>query len=121
MRMYSYDLATGTIIEGGYYQPNVDPATQGLLTIENDDTPHPDKRTKRITDGVLRDATADELAAFDTVKFDADALAAVRSNVVITALGITLESRRLGREMTPQEQLGLLAEVKARVKALRAG
>ena len=119
MRVYSYDLASGQLIEGGYYQPNYDPSTQGLLQLEDDETPHPDHRLKRVTDGVLRDATGDEVAAFDAAKFNADVAAAVGQNPLVAAVGLTLETRRIGRELTPEEQQSLLGEVALRYQALR--
>lgn len=119
MRTYAYDLSSGQIIDGGYYQPNYDPATQGLLTIEDDETPHPDHRLKRVTDGVLRDATPEEIASYDTAKFNADVAAAVGQNPLVAAVGLTLETRRIGREMTPEEQQSLLGEVALRYQTLR--
>ncbi len=119
MRFYSYDLASGQILDGGYYQPNYDPSTHGLLTLEDDETPHPDHRTKRITDGVLRDATPEEVQAYDTDKFNADVAAAVGQNPLVAAVGLTLETRRIGRELTPEEQQALLGEVALRYQALR--
>jgi len=119
MRFYTYDLASGQIVEGGYYQPNFDPSTHGLLTLEDDETPHPDHRLKRVTDGVLRDATAEELAAYDAAKFNADVAAAVGQNPLVAAVGLTLETRRIGRELTLEEQQGLLGEVALRYQALR--
>lgn len=119
MRVYSYDLSSGHIIDGGYYQPSYDPSTQGLLTLDDDETPHPDRRTKRVTDGVLRDATVEEIAAYDAAKFTADVAAAVGQNPLVAAVGLTLETRRIGREMTPEEQQSLLGEVALRYQALR--
>lgn len=119
MRAYSYDVASGQIIEGGYYQPNYDPSTQALLTLEDDEAPHPDHRLKRVEDGVLRDATAEELAAYDAAKFQADVAAAVGQNPLVAAVGLTLETRRIGRELTPEEQQALLGEVAMRYQALR--
>jgi len=118
-RMYSYDLESGQILDGGYYQPQYDPSTQGLFTLDDDDSPHPDRRSKRVTDGVLRDATPEELAAYDAAKFNADVAAAVGQNPLVAAVGLTLETRRIGRELTPEEQQALLGEVALRYQALR--
>jgi len=120
MRSYKYDLATGTILEGGYSEPfDVDTATQGVVQIEDDVTPHPDPRTKRVQDGAIRDATTEEIEAFDAAQFQAAVAASVGANPLIAALGLTLETRRVGHELTPEEQQGLLTEVSIRYRALR--
>ena len=120
MRAYKYDLATGTILEGGYTEPfNVDTTTQGVVHIDDDVTPHPDPRTKRVQDGAIRDATTEEIEAFDAAQFQAAVAASVGQNPLIAALGLTLETRRVGHELTPEEQQGLLTEVSIRYRALR--
>jgi len=119
MRFYKYDIASGQILEGGYYQPEINPETQALVSLEDDDTPHPDHRTKRVQDGAIREATLEEIATYDTAKAAADLAAAVGQNPLIAAVGLTLETRRVGRELTPEEQQGLLTEVAARFRVLR--
>src|SRR5215207_1333711 len=107
MRYYAYDLASGLILNGGYYQPDIDPATQGLLAIEADDTPHPDHRTKRVTNGELRDATPEEVASYDASQYDAAALAAVAGNPIIAAVALEIYARLIGHEPTTEEEQAL--------------
>lgn len=102
MRLYRYDKATGVILEGGYFQPLYDPATQDLFPLEGDG-PHPDPRLFRVSAGALRQATAQEIADFDaaaadaSAKTDFDGLRGVKAAVVTSLRG------RLGRQPTAQE------------------
>ena len=114
-----YNKATGVFLRGGFSVPFFDAETEGVWEFPDDD-PHPDLRLTRFDPELgKRPATPEEIEAYDTAKFTADVAAAVGQNPLIAAVGLTLETRRVGRELTPEEQQGLLAEVSIRYRALR--
>ena len=104
MRYYAYDKASGEILSGGgYYQPEINNATQGLYTISDDTTPHPDPRLKRVDNlGQLRDATTAEITAYDNELEDASA-AEIADKLDIKAAVITSLWGRLNRQPTLAE------------------
>ncbi len=77
-----YDKATGRFIQGGYFDPSCDAATQGIIDLP-DGTPFPDYRAQRVdvATGAIRLATADEIAAVDDAARDQeiDAVRAVKA------------------------------------------
>lgn len=114
-----YNKATGIFLRGGFSVPFFDAETEGVWEFPDDD-PHPDLRLTRFDPELgKRPATPEEIEAYDAAKFNADVAAAVGQNPLVAAVGLTLETRRIGREMTPEEQQALLGEVAMRYQALR--
>jgi hypothetical protein len=86
-----YRLSDGLFLYGGHYEPQYDPATQGVASLAD----HPNARTQRWDGSAIRAATAPEIAAYDDAAADAFVDAISRADRVIVRwiaqrAGITL-------------------------------
>jgi hypothetical protein len=102
-RNYRFNLATGLIIEGGYFTPVCDPAVEGFVSLVDDSSAHPDPRTVRASVAGFRPATATEIAAFDAASADAQAQNDIDTEKKIRSAVITSLWGRLGRQPTAAE------------------
>lgn len=60
-----FDLASGEWLYGGAYEPNYNPAIQGLAVLPR----HPDRRLERSNGaGAIRSATVQEIAVYDAAR-----------------------------------------------------
>ena len=63
-----YEQATGTLLYGGHYNPSCNPATQGIVSLS--ENPNPRLRRVDTATRLIRDATPDELTAYDAAELD---------------------------------------------------
>jgi hypothetical protein len=115
-----YTLATGQFTRGGFYDPPFDSATEGVVGFPDAD-PMPDVRLQRFdAERGKRPATADEIAAFDQSRLDAQATGEIQSNPQLVAVSLALHALLLGRAPTDAEQLAIFRNVKVYARALQA-
>ena len=69
MVKWVYELATGTLLYGGSYDPAYNQATQGLVVLP--ENPNPRLRKVDLATGQVRDSTTDEITAYDAAELDA--------------------------------------------------
>jgi hypothetical protein len=103
--LWVYRRSDGQFLRGGFYVPTFDLATDGVAEMPAD-APHPDPRTQRWDSiaSAVRNATAQEIAAYDTAQRQVAADRDGALDVVKTTIVWHLE-RELGRLPTPAEAL----------------
>jgi len=104
-----YEVATGTFLYGGPYDPSYNPATQGLVALPD----HPNPRTQRydVASAQVRPATEQEVTDYEAGQLDGQIRRAFDGDKNVLAFAI----------WTAQRLNVPLAQARQEILAIRLG